>query len=246
MVLTDEDLITVWRYFQYCCLPSITMARYAYLDYIGDIRVEKSFCRHLNKQSINRIGKQLEGLPDSLMAVSSQNIRYMNILSDNIEEQFENEENELHRAIYISFRNAKMKHLDCLAALHYISAMLQIASVTFSQCCHDMRQVLHKDPTELFATYDLHGLSKRWSEVVDNATVCFGYDKVDRKTHSVDLNNPRCIKAVNAIRDKLSDIETLRTAMRKSYPWSINYQKGIPYEQSADWLIVHSSSSTPA
>lgn len=121
MVLTDEDLITIWRYFQYCCLSSIVMARYAYLDYLDHIKAEKSFYRHLNKQSINRIGKQLEALPDSLMAVSSQNIRYMNILSDNIEEQFEDEEQELHHAIYISFRNAKMQHLDCLAALHFDS-----------------------------------------------------------------------------------------------------------------------------
>ena len=243
MKITDEELITVWRYFQYCCLPSIVMARYAYLDYIKDIKAEKSFYRHLNKQSINRLGKQLEALPDSLMAVSSQNIRYMNILSDNIEEQFEDEEHELHRAMYISFRNAKMQHLDCLAALHYISAMLQLASLTFSQCCHDMKQVLHKDPTDLFSTYDLHTISDKWSEIVDKATVCFGYNKTDKKFSSVDLNNPRCIKAATAIRDKLADINTLRTAMRKSYPWSINYQKGIPYEKSADWLIVNSNST---
>lgn len=241
MVITDDDLITIWRYFQYCCLPSIIMARYAYLDYIDDIKAEKSFYRHLNKQSINRIGKQLEALPDSLMAVSSQNIRYMNILSDNIEEQFEKEEEELHRALYISFRNAKMQHLDCLAALHYISTMLQIASVTFSQCCHDMKQTLHKDPTVLFSTYDLHSLSEKWSEVVDKATECFGYNKNDKKTPSVDLNNLRCIKAVDAIRAKLADIETLRTAMRKSYPWSINYKEGVPYEHSADWLIVNTN-----
>ena len=243
MVITDDDLITIWRYFQYCCLPSITMARYAYLDYIDDIKAEKSFYRHLTKQSINRIGKQLEALPDSLMAVSSQNIRYMNILSDNIEEQFEKEEEELHRALYISFRNAKMQHLDCLAALHYISTMLQIASVTFSQCCHDMKQTLHKDPTDLFSVYNLNNLSNRWSEIVDKATECFGYNKNDKKTPSVDLNNLRCIKAVDAIRAKLADIETLRTAMRKSYPWSINYQEGIPYEESADWLIVNSKST---
>lgn len=243
MVITDNDLITIWRYFQYCCLPSITMARYAYLDYIDDIKAEKSFYRHLTKQSINRIGKQLEALPDSLMAVSSQNIRYMNILSDNIEEQFEKEEEELHRALYISFRNAKMQHLDCLAALHYISTMLQIASVTFSQCCHDMKQTLHKDPTDLFSVYNLNNLSNRWSEIVDKATVCFGYNKNDKKTPSVDLNNLRCIKAVDAIRAKLADIETLRTAMRKSYPWSINYQEGVPYEKSTDWLIVHSKST---
>jgi hypothetical protein len=217
------------------------MARYAYLDYIDDIKAEKSFYRHLNKQSINRIGKQLEALPDSLMAVSSQNIRYMNILSDNIEEQFEKEEEELHRALYISFRNAKMQHLDCLAALHYISTMLQIASVTFSQCCHDMKQTLHKDPTVLFSTYDLHSLSEKWSEVVDKATECFGYNKNDKKTPSVDLNNLRCIKAVDAIRAKLADIETLRTAMRKSYPWSINYKEGVPYEHSTDWLIVNTN-----
>lgn len=244
MVITDEDLITIWRYFQYCCLPSITMARYAYLDYIDNIKTEKSFYRHLNKQSINRIGKQLEALPDRLMAVSSQNIRYMNILSDNIEEQFENEEEELYRAIYISFRNAKMQHLDCLASLHYISAMLQIASITFSQCCHDMKITLHKDPTDLFSTYDLHALSDRWSEVVDKATTFFGYDKSDKKTPSVDLNNPRCTKATNTIMKKFADIETLRTAMRKSYPWSINYKEGVPYEHSADWLIVNSNSDS--
>ena len=27
--------------------------------------------------------------------------------------------------------------------------------------------------------------------------------------------------------------------MRKSYPWSPNYKEDIPYEESADYLIVH-------
>ena len=241
MVLTEEELIDIWKYFQYCCLPSITMARYAYLDYIEDIKNEKMFYRHETKQAINKIGKYLDVLPNRLMDVSSQYVRYMNILSDNIEEQFENETEELHRAIYISFRNGKMQHLECLSAIHYISVMLQIASVTYTQCCEDLKKTTHKDFTDAFSVYDLHELTLNWDKIVDKATVFYGYDKVDKKTPSVDLNNIRCTKAVNAIRKKLADIETLRTAMRKSYPWSPNYKEDIPYEESADCLIVNSN-----
>ena len=241
MVLTEEELIDIWKYFQYCCLPSITMARYAYLDYIEDIKKEKMFYRHKTKQAINKIGKYLEALPNRLMDVSSQNVRYMNILGDNIDEQFEAEKEELHRAIYISFRNGKMQHLECLSALHYISVMLQIASVTYTQCCEDLKKTTHKDFTDVFSVYDLHELTLNWDKIVDTATVFYGYDKVDKKTPSVDLNNIRCTKAVNAIRKKLADVETLRTAMRKSYPWSLNYKEDIPYEESADYLIVNSN-----
>lgn len=241
MVITNEKLIDIWRYFQYCCLPSITMARYAYLDYIKRVREEKKFYRHETKQAINRIGKSLEVLPNNLMAISSQNIRYMNILGDNIDELLEKETEELHRSLYISFRNAKMKHLECFAALHYISVMLQIASVTFSQCCADMKHFMHVDPTELFSTYDLHGITERWIKIVDKATVFFGYDKVGKKEVEVDLNNPRCMKAIDAIKAKYEDIETLRTAMRKSYPWSLNYREDIPYEKSVDYMIVHNN-----
>lgn len=240
MRITEEELIEVWKYYQYCCLPAIIMAKYAYFDYIDNIKDEKTFYRHETKQSINRIGKKLDVLPNRLMSVGNAYIRYMNILGDNIEEQFEEEEKELHRGIYISFRNAKMKPFDCLAAIHYISAMLQIASVTFSQCCTDLQQVMKKDYTELFYTYDLQGLADSWEKIVDKATVHYGYDKENKKVGTVNLNNPRCIKAIDAIRKKLADIDTLRTAMEKSYPWSPNYKEGIPYEKSADYFIVNS------
>ena len=239
MVIKEDKLIDIWRYFQYCCLPSITMARYAYFDYIKKIKEEKKFYRHEIKQAINRIGKSLEVLPNNLMAVSNQNIRYMNIFGDNIDELLEKETEELYRSIYISFRNAKIKHLDCFTALHYISVMLQISSVTFSQCCADMKKSMHIDPTELFRVYDLHDITDRWDVILDRAAHFFGYDKTGKKGESVDLNNPRCIKAVDAIRTKYTDIETLRVAMKKSYPWSLNYNKDIPYEKSMDYLIVH-------
>lgn len=241
MNVTDEELIVIWRYFQYCCLPSIIMARYAYLDYIGDIKADKAFCRHETKQAVNRVGKYLDNLPNKLMNVNSQNVRYMNILGDNIDEQFETDVEELHRAIYISFRNAKMKHLDCLTALHYISVMLQIASVTFSQCCHDMYSTMHKNPTKAFHVYNLKEVSDSWGKIVDKASSFYGYDKENRHSPSVDLNNLRCTKAVDNIRRKLACIDTLRIAMQKSYPWSPNYQEGVPYEQSADFLIVNNN-----
>lgn len=240
MKISEENLVTIWRYFQFCCLPSIIMARYAYADYIDDIKKEKTFYRHKNKYEINRIGKYLSALPDKLMAVSKQNIRYMTIFGANVEEQFQDDEEELHRAIYISFKNAKMQHLDCLAALHYTSVMLQIASVVYSQCCKDLKKVMHVDPTDAFSTYNLNQITEMWNKIVDSASVCFGYDKKDKKTPSVDLNNPRCTKAVDVIRKKLDNINTLRVAMRESYPYSINYKEDIPYEQSADYLITHS------
>lgn len=239
MRITDEELIEVWKYYQYCCLPAIIMAKYAYFDYIDDIKNEKIFYRHETKQAINRIGKQLDVLPNRLMSISNAYIRYMNILGDNIEEQFEEEEEELHKGIYLSFKNAKMKPFDCLAAIHYISAMLQIACVTFTQCCADLQEIKKKDYTEIFRTYDLHIISDSWEKVVDKATVHYGYDKDNKKVDNVNLNNPRCIKAIDAIRKKLADINVLRKAMEASYPWSPNYQEGIPYEKSADYLVVN-------
>lgn len=241
MKLTEDELINTWRYFQYCCLPSIIMAHYAFLDNIESIKQDKMFYRHEVKQTINKIGKHLEVLPNKLMNVGSDYVRYMNILGDNIEEQFEKETEELYRSIFISFRNAKMKHLDCLSALHYISVMLQMESLIFTQCCRDMKNILHKDPTEVFHTYNLHDINVKWNEVLNKATEVFGYNKVSKKAPSVDLNNPRCTMAVEAIRKKYADIETLRTAMRKSYPWSPNYKADLPYEQSADYLIVNSN-----
>ena len=100
---------------------------------------------------------------------------------------------------------------------------------------------MHIDPTELFGTYDLHGIAERWIKIVDKATVFFGYDKVGKKEVEVDLNNPRCKKAIDAIMAKYGDIETLRIAMRKSYPWSLNYREDIPYEESVDYMIVHNN-----
>ena len=212
------------------------MARYAYLDYIEDIKKDKVLYRHEMKQSINKVGKYLETLPNKLMDVSSQNVRYMNILGDNIDEQFDNETEELHRAIYISFRNAKWEHVESLAALHFILTMMSIASATFIQCCKDLKNLSGKDATEAFHIYNLSELSNEWLKIVKKANVLLD-DK--KKTEAVDLNNLRCTKAVEALRNKLSDIETLRIAMKKSYPWSPNYREDIPYEQSADYMIVH-------
>lgn len=239
MQVTEEELIDIWKYFQYCCLPAITMTKYAYFDYIDDIKSDKQFYRHKRKQAINKVGKYLEVLPHRLMNVSSQNVRYMNILGDNIDELLTAETEELHRSIYISIRNGKLKHVECLSALHYISAMLQIASIAFSQCCYDLRTSRHKDPTEAFQVYDLHELTKEWNKIVDEATEFYGYNKVKKKQPRVDLSNPRCLKAIVELRKKYTDVETLRTAMRKAYPWSPNYQEGIPYEESADYIIIN-------
>lgn len=239
MKLTEEELIDIWRYFQYCCLPSIVMAKYAYFDYVGDIKKNKLLYRHEVKKTINKVGKCLEALPNKLTDVNRQNVRYMNILSDNIEEQFDANVEELYRAIYITIRNAKMKHLECLTAVHYISAMLQLAFITFKQCCYDIKRLQHKDPAQMFGVYNLQSLCKEWKGVEDTATKVFGYDKVNKKEPSADLNNARCIKALKDIRCKYTDIETLRLAMKKSYPWSPNYQEGVPYEESVDYRITH-------
>lgn len=240
MRLTEDELIDIWRYFQYCCLPSIIMARYAYFDYIEDIKKEKKFYRHEVKQEINKIGKELDRLPRKLMDVSSQNVRYMNILGDNIDELFEEDKEELHRAIYISFRNAKWNHVDCMAALCYILKMLRIASVTFEQCCLDLKTTMGKDVTEIFKVYNLKEITDTWQDLVMMATYSDILDQ-RKKAENVDLQNLRCSKAVDAIRKRLSDIETLRVALRKSYPWSPNYKEGIPYEESIDYKIVHSN-----
>lgn len=237
--MTHEELIDIWRYFQYCCLPSIVMAKYAYFDYVEDIKKEKALYKHETKKTVNKVGKYLETLPNKLADINQQYIRYMNILSDNIEEQFEEEAEELYKAVYITIRNAKMKHLECLSAIHYISAMLQLASITFRQCCYDMNRLAHRDASQAFGIYDLHGLCKEWKEVENTATKIFGYDKRGKKEPCADLNNARCIKALKTIRKKYTDIETLRVAMKKSYPWSPNYQEGIPYEESVDYRITH-------
>lgn len=215
------------------------MARYAYADYIKDIKADKAFYRYERKQYINKIGKEIERLPTWLMSISEQNIRYMNIVGDNIDGQFDAEREELHRAIYITFRNAKMQHLDCLSALHFISAMLQLAVVTFEQCCEDMKKELGKDPTYGFGIYNLQDLSDKWDKVLDDATKFYGYDKSDKKSPDADLNNIRCTKAIHAIRSKLADINTLDKALREAYPWSACYKKEVPYEWSEDYLITH-------
>lgn len=237
MRLTEEELIDMYKYFQYCCLPSIIMARYAYLDYIEDIRKEKEFYRHKTKQTINKIGKELETLPRKLMDTSNQNVRYMNILGDNIDEIVEEETAEMYRSLYISLRNAKFKHLECFTALHYISTLLQMSSLIFLQCCSDLEKIMHKNPTEIFKLYNLHELTAAWNDICNEATDFFGYNKAGKKVPCVDLNNKRTADAAIALRDKLVGIKTLREAMRKSYPWSLNFKENIPFEQSADYLI---------
>lgn len=237
MKITEDELIDIWRYFQYCCLPSIIMARYAYFDYIDDIKNEKKFYRHETKQAINKIGRQLDKLPRVLMDVSSQNVRYMNILGDNIDELLEEDKEELHRAIYISFKNAKWRHLECFAALCYIQTMLKMAAVTFVQCCKDYKLIRGKDVTELFHVYNIEEIASKWEELVFTASYSDIFEQ-SKKATDVNLQNLRCQKATDAIRRKLSDIETLRIAMEKSYPWSPNYKEGIPYEQSDDYRLV--------
>ncbi len=237
MRLTEDELIDIWRYFQYCCLPSIIMARYAYFDYIDDIKKEKAFYRHKTKQDINKIGRQLDKLPRVLMDVNAQNVRYMNILGDNIDELLEEDKEELHRAIYISFRNAKWSHVDCYAALCYIQTMLGMAAVTFKQCCKDYQLVRGMDVTELFHVYNIEEIASKWETLVLDATYSNVFEQ-SRKATDVNLQNIRCKKAADAVRSKLTDIETLRTAMEKSYPWSPNYKEGIPYEQSDDYRLV--------
>lgn len=239
MKLTSEELIDTWRYFQYCCLPSIVMAKYAYFDYIEDIRKEKTLYRHEVKKTINKVGKCLETLPNRLADISSQYKRYMNIVSDNIEEQFEEDTEELHKAIFLTFKNAKMKPLECLAAIHYISAMLQLASLTFKQCCHDLKCLAHKDLSQVFQTYNLHDLCVDWHSVETAASKVFNCTLSNKKCGEADLNNARCLKAIATIRLKYANIETLRVAMEKSYPWSPNYKEGLPYEESADYFITH-------
>lgn len=214
------------------------MAKYAYLDYIDRIKEDKMFYRHETKQAINKIGKYLDMLPNRLMDVSNQNVRYMNILGDNIEEQFEAETDELHRAIYITFRNAKWDHVDCLAALHYILTMMGIASASFTGCCEDLKRLSGKDAAKAFHLYNLQETSDNWLKIVKKANKVLD---VRKKAELVDLNNIRCTKAVDALRSKLADIETLRIAMRKSYPWSPNYREDIPYEQSVDYMIVNNN-----
>lgn len=216
------------------------MARYAYFDYIEDIKKEKKFYRHETKQAINKIGKELDRLPRKLMDVNQENVRYMNILGDNIDEQFEDEKEELHRAIYISFKNAKWSHVECMAALCYILKMLRLATVTYKQCCLDLKTNMGKDVTNLFHVYNLQDIADTWNDLVMMAAYSDVFEQ-GKKAENVDLENLRCNNAINTIRKKLSDIETLRIAMRKSYPWSPNYKEGIPYEESIDYKIVHSN-----
>jgi hypothetical protein len=239
MRVTEDELIDIWYYFQYCCLPSIIMARYAYFDYINDIKDEKMFYRHERKQAINKVGKYLDGLPRKLMDVSNQNIRYMNILGDNIDEIFEDEKEELHKAIYLSFKNGKWKHVDCFTAIHYISAMLNIAEATYIQCCKDMLDVWCKDPTEVFHVFNLHEVNESWEKIADTATEFFAKD--NKKATDVNLHNIRCDKAIDAFRRKYADVETLKEALKKSYKWSPNYQEGVAFEDSKDYLIINNN-----
>lgn len=212
------------------------MARYAYLDYIDDIKEEKAFYRHKTKYNINQIGKELQTLPNRLMDLGAENIRYMNILSDNMVEQFEEDAEELHKAIYLTFKNAKWKHTDCLASMHFILAMLNIAAVTFTQCCTDLKKYSGKDATEAFHLYNLAEMAERWEKIVSDANVLLDDNK---KADDIDLNNLRCTNAIDALRKKLADIEVLRDAMKKSYPFSPNYREDIPFENSIDYAVSH-------
>lgn len=101
-----------------------------------------------------------------------------------------------------------------------------------------------KDPTKSFGIYNLQEVVDKWNTIADKASKLWEYDKLDKKHPIIDLNNPRCIKAISNISNKLTSIETLRIAMEKSYPWSPNYKEGLPYEQSDDYLIVNSNSKT--
>lgn len=238
MRITDEKLIDIWRFFQYRCLPSIIMAKYAYQDYIGDIKAEKPFYRHKIKQSINKVGKHLDALPNQLMSISNQNIQYMNILGDNIEELLQDDTAELYKSVYLSFRNAKFKPLECLTALHYISIMIQMVSSIFTQCCKDIEATMKINCTQLFHVYNLDDVFTQWDNICNEATVFYGYDKEDGKSQNVDLNNPRCIKAALTIRNRYYAVDTLSEAMRKSYRWSPNYIENLPFEQSLDYFII--------
>lgn len=238
MRIADEKLIDIWRFFQYRCLPSIVMAKYAYQDYIEDIKAEKSFYKHKVKQNINKVGKHLDALPNILMGISSQNIQYMNILGDNIEELLQDDTAELYKSVYLSFRNAKFKPLECLTALHYISIMIQMATSIFMQCCKDIEATMKIDCTKLFHVYNLEDISEWWENICNEATIFYGYDKEDGKSQNVDLNNPRCIKAALTIRDRYYAVDTLCKAMRKSYKWSPNFKEGLPFEQSLDYFII--------
>lgn len=236
MRVTEEELLDIWYYFQYCCMPTIIMTRYAYLDYIDDIKAEKRFYRHETKQAINKVGKYLERLPNRLMGLDAQNLRHMNIVTDNMAEQFEDEVDELHKAIYLTFKNAKWKHTDCLTAIHFILAMLNISVVTFQQCCEDFKRFSHKDPTDAFHLYNLRELAEKWEAIASAAEIVFDGNK---KAEDIDLNNLRCTKAINALRAKLADIDILRDALKKSYPYSPNYREDIPFENSVEYAVTH-------
>lgn len=243
MKVTEQELIDIWRYFQYCCLPSLVAVKCAYFDYIGDIQKETKFYKFGIKRDINQIGKYLDSLPNKLMSINSKYKNYITIFSNNIEELFEEDEEELHKAIYITLRNGKLQHLECLSALYYIEVMIQVAIVVFKQCCNNIKAFKEKDPTTSFNRYNLQDTLDKWDSIIDSASTMWGYDKYDKKHPRVNLNNPRCIKAINNIRNKLLDINSIRIAMRKSYPWSPDYQEGVPYEQSNDYLIVHSNNN---
>lgn len=243
MKVTEQELIDIWRYFQYCCLPSLVTVKCAYFDYIGDIRKETKFYRFGIKRDINKIEKYLDSLPNKLISISPKYKNYITIFSNNIEELFQEEEEELHKAIYVTLRNGKLQHLECLSALYYIEAMVQVAITVFKQCCNNIKTFKEKDPTTSFNIYNLQDTLDKWDSIISSASAMWGYDKYDKKHPRVNLNNPRCIKAINNIRNKLLDINSIRIAMRKSYPWSPNYQTGVPYEQSDDYLIVHSNNN---
>ena len=63
-----------------------------------------------------------------------------------------------------------------------------------------------KDPTKGFGIYNLKEYADIWNSICDKAAKQFGYLGSNKKTPSVDLNNPRCTKAVHCIRsNKLPD-----------------------------------------
>lgn len=239
MKVTEQELIDIWKYFQYCCVPSIIMARYSFLDHIDAIKNEDKFYKFEIKKAINKVGSELNLLPIKLIDIGHQNIRYMNILGDNIDELLSEETQELYHSIYLSFKNAKFKHVECLSAMYFISVMLQIASVTFNQCCKDIKKAMKKDPTDTFQVYNIKAINDSWEVICKKAVEFWGYTENTKKHPFLDLNNPRCLKAVRNLRLKYANAQTLSEAMEKSYPWSLNYQEGVPYEKSADYYVTH-------
>lgn len=242
---TYEEVIDMWRCFQFQCIPSILLARYAYRDYIDAIRAEKTFYRHEMKKEINNISNDLDHMISNLLSVTSGNLRYMSILSDNIEEEMEDEIEEMRKAIELTFRGIKFPHEECFTALYYIRTMMGMACFTFAVTCFAIRERRGMDAKDLFIKYDLHPILDRWDKICATAIRTLLTDRDYKRLSKgrtdgmvLDLHNPRCEKAFENVRVKYSSTETLANALRKSYEWSPNYKEGQPYEESADYAMI--------